>query len=37
MLLSGARVSRAVLGILVSGYGHRLNAAIVTIAMVWMM
>ena len=32
-LLSGAWVSRALLGILVSGHGRRLNAAIVTIGL----
>ena len=30
-------MSSALLGTLVSGHGHRLNAAIVTFAMVWMM
>ena len=33
----GARVSRALLDIFVSGHGYRLNTAIVTISMVWMM
>ena len=33
-LLRGAWVSRAPLGILVPGHGHRWNAAVVSIAMV---
>ena len=35
MLLRGAWVSRAPLGILIFGRGHRWNVAVVPIAMVW--